>query len=90
VVIYLGALESFFEAAQAALRPGGLVVLSIERGPGGRFTLSPSSRYQHDPVYVEETAARAGFILRHREDCTLRFEARKPVDSMIYIHARRA
>lgn len=90
VVIYLGAIESFFDAAHAALRPGGLVALSIERGSGGRFTLSPSSRFQHDPAYVEETAARAGFMLRHREDCTLRFESRKPVDSVIYIHARRA
>jgi predicted TPR repeat methyltransferase len=90
VVIYLGALEAFFEAAHGALRPGGLVALSIERGTGGRFTLSPSSRFQHDPAYVEESASRAGFILRHREDCTLRFEARKPVDSMIYIYARRA
>ena len=47
-------------------------------------------RFQHDPAYVEETATRAGFLRRHREDCTLRFEARKPVDSMIYIYARRA
>jgi predicted TPR repeat methyltransferase len=90
VVIYLGALEAFFDAAHGALRPGGLVALSIERGTGGRFTLSNASRYQHDPAYVEATAARAGFALAHREDCTLRFENRKPVDSMIAIHVRRA
>jgi predicted TPR repeat methyltransferase len=90
VLVYIGALEAFYEAAHVALRPGGLLAVSVERGTGGRFALSNASRYQHDPAYVEETAARAGFVLRHREDCVLRFENRLPLDFLIYVHARRA
>jgi predicted TPR repeat methyltransferase len=52
--------------------------------------LSPASRYRHDPGYVEAAAAAAGFVLRHRADAVLRFESGKPVDSLIYVHARRA
>lgn len=90
VFVYVGALEAVFEAAHAALRPHGLIAYTVERGGGGRFALSRASRFRHDPAYVEETATRAGLVLRHREDCVLRFENRKPVDSLVYVHARRA
>lgn len=89
VLVYVGALEATFAAAHHALRPGGLLAYSVERGEGGRFALSSASRYQHDPAYVEAAAA-AGFALRHRADAVLRFESGKSVDSLIYVHARRA
>ena len=28
--------------------------------------------------------------LRHREECVLRFENRRPIDFLIYVHARNA
>jgi predicted TPR repeat methyltransferase len=90
VLVYLGALEPFFAAAHAALRPRGLLAYSVERGSGGGYALSRASRYQHDPAYVEAAAAQAGFALRDRQDCVLRFEGGKPVQFLVYVHARRA
>jgi len=89
VLVYVGALEKVFAASHAALRPNGLLAFSVERGTGGRFSLSPASRYRHDPDYVEAEASRAGFALRHKQDCVLRFENRKPIDALIYVHVRR-
>lgn len=90
VLVYVGALDATFAAAHRALRPGGLFAYTVESGTGGGFALSRANRYRHDPAYVEDIATDAGFILRHREDCTLRFESGKPVEALIYVHARRA
>jgi predicted TPR repeat methyltransferase len=89
VLVYVGALDDTFGGAARALRPGGLFAFSVEKGSGGSFSLSPASRYRHDPEYVARLAASAGFALRHHADAVLRFESGKPVDSQIFVHARR-
>jgi predicted TPR repeat methyltransferase len=89
VLVYVGALEKTFAAVAHALRPGGLFAFSVEKGSGGSFSLSPASRYRHDPDYIARTAAAAGFALRHGTDAVLRFEGGRPVDSQVFIHARR-
>ena len=89
VLVYIGALEDTFSGAARALRPGGLFAFSVETGGGGSFSLSPASRYRHDPDYVTRLAAAAGFAPRHQADAVVRFEGGKPVDSQIFVHARR-
>jgi predicted TPR repeat methyltransferase len=89
VLVYIGALEKTFAAVARGLRPGGLFAYSVEKGAGGSFSLSPASRYQHDPAYVMRVAAVTGFAHRHHADAVLRFESGQPVASQIFVHARR-
>jgi len=49
VLVYFGDLRLPLDAAARALRPGGLLVFSTERGEDGGFSLEPSGRFSHDP-----------------------------------------
>src|SRR5438067_2541231 len=39
VFVYVGDLAPAFEAAAAALRPGGLLAFTVEAGPGDRYLM---------------------------------------------------
>ena len=79
-LVYFGALDEVVGAAAAALRPGGLLVFTLERldGGGQDYALRPHGRYVHDRGYVARLLADAGMdaVIVEAE---LRMEAGAPV-----------
>lgn len=85
VLIYIGDLDPVFAAAVAALRGTGLLAFTIECMAGGDYALSSAGRYRHNGDYVAAAAARAGFAIVLREDCTIRFEHGSAVPGASYV-----
>jgi predicted TPR repeat methyltransferase len=69
-LVYFGALEEALAAARTCLRPGGLLVFTVERwdtsGADARFIMGPHGRYMHAATYVE--AALAGELFAHASE----------------------
>jgi len=83
VLVYFGDLDPPLRACARALRPGGVLVFSTERGQPGGFALEPSGRFSHDPEYVQAVAAEAGLELRESAELSYRAEGGAPVASTI-------
>lgn len=80
VLIYLGDLSPAFEAATAALRPGGRFIFSVEAGHSERFALNPASRrYAHSADYLRHLATIFGLHIDAMEEIVIRKEAEAPV-----------
>jgi predicted TPR repeat methyltransferase len=80
VLIYLGDLAPTFEAAIAALRPGGLFAFSIESCEGDRYQLRPGNlRFMHSKAYVQHLASIYGFKEESITPIAVRCEAEQPV-----------
>lgn len=85
VLIYIGDLAPLYAAVRRVLRPPGHFAFTVERGPGPGYGLAPSGHYRHGAAYVAAEASRAGFAVRARRDCVLRFEKGDPVDAAVYV-----
>lgn len=63
-LVYFGALDEFMAAAAAALRPGGVLVFTLEEATddeaASTYVIRPHGRYGHAREYVEEAMAHAG------------------------------
>lgn len=82
---YFGNLEEVLTAAQGALRPGGLLVFTVERQAEGApgFCLEPHGRYSHGEAYLRETLSGSGFESATIERAVLRREAGEPVEGLV-------
>ena len=87
LLVYIGDLAPLLRHAAGALRPGGLLAVSIETTSAGPYRLLPSGRFAHDPDDVRDRAASV-FALRAREQTTIRLEANKPVDGALLVFER--
>jgi predicted TPR repeat methyltransferase len=80
---YFGALQAFADAAQGALRPGGLLVFTVEshadEAGAADFRLQGHGRYSHRQGYVDATLRHAGFVPQEMTPVVLRMEASRPV-----------
>jgi predicted TPR repeat methyltransferase len=84
VLVYFGDLEPVLRNFAAIMRPGGWLILTVEdaagQGQARGWERRPSGRYRHDPHYVVQALAKAGFS---EPECeirdTLRYEFRTPV-----------
>jgi len=84
VLVYFGDLVAPLAAAAHALRRGGVLVFSTERGGGpGGYALQPSGRFSHDPRYVARVAAAAGFEELECTELSYRVEGGEPVGSTL-------
>lgn len=87
---YFGDLEAVFAAARRALRPGGLLVFTVERQgevtPG--FRLEPHGRYTHGETYVRRMLSHTGLVIESAAGAVLRREAGEPVEGLV-VTARR-
>ncbi len=89
-LVYFGALNEVVSAAAGALRSGGLLICTLERGAsdGPDFTLELHGRYTHAQPYVERLLTAAGMTpeIAHAE---LRMESGVPVAGLV-VRARKA
>jgi predicted TPR repeat methyltransferase len=84
VLVYFGDLTQPLAAAAHALRRGGVLVFSTERGGGpDGYALQPSGRFSHDPRYVARVAAEAGFEELESTELSYRVERGEPVGSTL-------
>lgn len=73
VFVYLGDLEAVFAGVARVLREGGAFAFSLERAaPDVPWVLQGSSRYAHGRAYVQQVAARHGFVALSEREGTLR------------------
>jgi predicted TPR repeat methyltransferase len=85
-LMYFGELAPFFGAAAKALKPGGHLVVTMEKLDGGsdaRFRLHHHGRYAHTEPYMEGALAAAGFAIRAVEPVMVRKELGEPVPGML-------
>jgi predicted TPR repeat methyltransferase len=78
-LVYFGDLGDVTAVAAKALRPGGVLVFTVERAqpadaPGG-YRIHPHGRYSHTGDYLLRTLAEAGFIAPSLREVKLRKEA---------------
>jgi len=86
VLGYYGYLETLFEAAQKALRPGGCWLFSIENHEGkDDFHLQTNARFSHKADYIKKLASDHHFKLLAEEPATLRLQQQNPVAGLLYL-----
>lgn len=85
---YFGALEEAAAAAARSLRPGGVLVFTVEALPEASAVphrLQPNGRYAHAPAYLRRVLADAGFEVRALVAETLRMEGGEPVPGWLVV-----
>ncbi len=83
---YLGDLRSVVGAAQDALRPGGVLVFTVEAADTDGWELALTGRYVHGRSHVHE--AMAAFADVTVDDVELRTEAGRPVAGYVVAGTR--
>lgn len=85
---YFGALEAVLAAAFASLKPGGVLIFSLEREMTGwdtpGYRLQPHGRYCHREAYVTAALEAAGFAVNDILRDMLRREGGSPVAGLVY------
>jgi predicted TPR repeat methyltransferase len=88
VLTYLGDLEEFFQSASHVLVPNGMIVVTVEASEGDQdYRLNPTGRFSHNPRYLRGSLERAGFEVKQLDDAVMRYEADRPVSSLIAVGA---
>ncbi|MDB5623525.1 MAG: methyltransferase [Devosia sp.] len=86
VLIYCGALPPVLQAMVAALRPGGLLVFSLEAHDGEEAVfLRPSLRYAHGVAATGVALADAGLHVRQFETAVLRQDRGAPITGILVV-----
>jgi predicted TPR repeat methyltransferase len=82
-LVYFGPLDEVAAAAASALRPGGMLVFTVEELSGrAAYELSPNGRYRHSRGHVERALAAAG-LRPEIVAAELRLEAGEPVAGLV-------
>lgn len=85
-LVYFGSLEAVAVAAANALRPGGVLIFTVEELSEAEsdegYVLSPNGRYRHAPGYLERVLADAG-LQPEIAPAELRLEAGEPVAGLV-------
>jgi len=87
-LVYIGDLEPAFDATVIALKPGGLVALSLETWEGDGFRLGASMRFAHGRAYVEQTAAAVGLRPVGIEEASTRREGGREAPGLVCVFGR--
>jgi len=85
-LVYFGALDGVVTAAAGALRPGGMLIFTLEHAvaaaEGVDYHLELHGRYTHNLAYVERVLAGAG-LTSEIAQAELRMEAGTPVAGLV-------
>jgi predicted TPR repeat methyltransferase len=88
MLCYFGDLHDVVVKARSALRPGGSVAFTVERGEDVQtHRIEPHGRYSHSRNYVERVLREAGFATVHLVGAILRRERGTDVEGWV-VHAR--
>lgn len=88
VFCYLGELDATIAACVTALRPGGLLAFSVERGSGDDVALQPTLRYKHADAYIQRLATEHLLAVERAEPSILRIDKDQPVEGTLYLLRR--
>ncbi|MFN8633892.1 MAG: tetratricopeptide repeat protein [Chloroflexota bacterium] len=88
VLTYFGDLRPVLTGVAGALRPGGLLVLSVEQLQAGDVHLHDGGRYAHSPRYLREATRAAGLHEVTMRECTVRLERGEPVAGCVGVFRR--
>jgi predicted TPR repeat methyltransferase len=84
---YFGALEEALAAAHVCLRPGGLLLFTVERwtvpDPEARYCMQVHGRYAHAASYVRSALAASGFRVVELREEVLRSEIGADVGGLV-------
>ncbi|MDB5888951.1 MAG: hypothetical protein JWM03_1823 [Rhodocyclales bacterium] len=83
-IVYFGPLDEVFQASHDALRHGGVLVFTVEKGEGKvaedvGYAINPHGRYAHTRGYLRAAFARAGLAAGEMIEVALRSEGGEPV-----------
>ena len=88
-LVYFGALEEALAAAHTCLRPGGLLLFTVERwatdDPQARYCMQVHGRYAHAATYVRSALAASGFRLAELGEEVLRSEIGVDVGGLVAV-----
>ncbi|MDV6033348.1 MAG: tetratricopeptide repeat protein [Phycisphaera sp. RhM] len=86
-LIYFGALEEAIGAAAKALRPGGMLLFTVESLSDADdvppYRLNPHGRYSHRQAYLADCINGASLGVGAIEPVTLRLELKRPVRGFV-------
>ncbi|MEQ8284430.1 methyltransferase domain-containing protein [Thalassospira sp.] len=85
VLNYLGDLAPALRAAQARMKPGGLMVFSLEHGDVFPYDLGPGQRFRHHEQAIDEWLRECGFDVLSDALGVLRQEKGVPVEGRIMV-----
>ncbi|MBC04720.1 methyltransferase domain-containing protein [Thalassospira sp.] len=85
VLNYLGDLVPALRAAHARMRPGALLVFTLEHGEAFPFDLGPGQRFRHHQRAIGEWLAECGFDVLSDTLGVLRQEKGNPVEGRIIV-----
>ncbi|MHC5113249.1 MAG: tetratricopeptide repeat protein [Planctomycetota bacterium] len=88
VLPYVGSVEALFELAAAALRAGGLMAFTTERGSGDDVVLRPSGRFAHAESYIRRVAAASGLAVDRLEEIMARRDRGRWIPGHLYVLRR--
>ncbi len=83
---YFGELGELMKAASGSLKPGGLLVFTVEALPddaGAAHQIQPHGRYAHSRSHIAQTMGEAGLTLLTCEPVILRQEGGLPVQGWL-------
>lgn len=84
---YIGDLQPFMTALFKALKPGGVMVASVEHLAGDDTTdykVDSTGRYAHTPAYLRRCAENAGLVHTGEREVVLRHELGEKVHGLIF------
>lgn len=89
VFVYVGDIHDIFYACAKALRPGGMLVFSIEAGDDvDTFILRNTGRYAHARKYIHGLAAQTGFTEIECRPTVLRKNAGQDINGYLFLLQR--
>ena len=87
-LVYFGDLRPVLAVAATALRPGGRLAFTVERGEEAEttgFLLDHSGRYRHAEAYLRRELVRAGMVVESLGIVDLRLEGGHPVAGFLVL-----
>ncbi|MES0809939.1 methyltransferase [Roseibium sp. SCPC15] len=88
---YLGDLQPFMVALEKALKPGGILIASVEHLANTswpEYRVDSTGRYAHTPAYLRRCAQAASLTLEKEKEVVLRHELGEEVHGLIF-HVRK-